>query len=516
MSSSSGPPLEPHHKNKDPRAEIATETTALLTREYSEDAGLDSSDTKDVSTATMFWQEMRTIPTYALPVFSSQILEYSLVVVPVISVGHLSTKGLAAISLGSMTGSVTGYSVLQGLASALDTLLPSAYTSPEPHLVGLWAQRMAVVMTFALLPISFIWMNAERILLTLKQDPEVAHLASLYLRWLMLSLPSYSFNCIGRRYFQSQGLFAVQTRIISVVAPINVLLNYLLVWGPEPIRLGFIGAPIATAMSTWLISLSSILYAVYFIPPKAWHPFTRQMFTNLGLLVRLGVAGIGQIASEWWAWELVALAASFLGPIALASQSILITSGALTYQVPFALAMATSVRTGNLLGAKNARRAGVAANASLVVCLILSLFVSGLYMIFQKSWAQMFNNDPEVIKLVASIIPLIALYQVVDGNAAFTSGIMRAKGQQSIGAILNFTGYYMIGLPFGAWLAFSWGLGLHGLWIGLTIALVYCAVIGSIICLRTDWNKEVEKVVARIAEEDRLRKIAEEENRHLV
>jgi hypothetical protein len=53
------------------------------------------------------------------------------------------------------------------------------------------------------------------------------------------------------------------------------------------------------------------------------------MFTNLGVLVQLGLAGVGtsidfssnfhikwgvlvtgQTATEWWAWELVALAAS--------------------------------------------------------------------------------------------------------------------------------------------------------------------------------------------------------------
>jgi Na+-driven multidrug efflux pump len=38
------------------------------------------------------------------------------------------------------------------------------------------------------------------------------------------------------------------TIVISIVAPLNALLNWALVWGPEPIRLGFIGAPLATAI----------------------------------------------------------------------------------------------------------------------------------------------------------------------------------------------------------------------------------------------------------------------------
>ncbi|EEB98681.1 hypothetical protein MPER_01767, partial [Moniliophthora perniciosa FA553] len=58
-------------------------------------------------------------------------------------------------------------------------------------------------------------------------------------------------------------------------------------------------------------------------------------------------------------------------------------------------------------------------------------------------------------------------------------------------------------VPFGAWLAFKVNLGLHGLWIGLTISLIYCSVFGSVLCLRTDWNREVAKVVERIQNEHR-------------
>jgi MATE family multidrug resistance protein len=64
--------------------------------------------------------------------------------------------------------------------------------------------------------------------LALKQDPEVAHYAATYLRWLLLGLPAYTVNNVARRYFQSQNLFHAPTRIIMLVAPINVVLNYFL------------------------------------------------------------------------------------------------------------------------------------------------------------------------------------------------------------------------------------------------------------------------------------------------
>lgn len=58
------------------------------------------------------------------------------------------------------------------------------------------------------------WFNAESLLLALRQDPEVARLAALYLRWVSMGLPgmnatfseilnidsgkAYAFNCVSR------------------------------------------------------------------------------------------------------------------------------------------------------------------------------------------------------------------------------------------------------------------------------------------------------------------------------
>ncbi|KIL62642.1 hypothetical protein M378DRAFT_165472 [Amanita muscaria Koide BX008] len=45
-------------------------------------------------------------------------------------------------------------------------------------------------------------------------------------------------------------------------------------------------------------------------------------------------------------------------------------------------------------------------------------------------------------------------------------------------------------------------MGLAGLWLGLTASLIYCAALGTYICLRTDWNREVVKVMMRVAKEE--------------
>ncbi|CAL1709268.1 unnamed protein product [Somion occarium] len=460
-----------------PSANENTPLLAPLVPRIAED--VDKIDPDSERLVDLLWEEIRILAKYTLPVFGTHLLEYSLVIASVVSIGHLSTTALAASTLGSMTASVTGFSIIQGLASTLDTMLPSAWTSSQPQLVGLWSQRMAVVMLFAL-------------------EPEVAHLAAIYLKYSVIGLPAYAFNSISRRYFQSQGLFTVPTRVILCVAPINALLNYVLVWGPEPIRLGFIGAPIATAISFNLISLASIIYGVYFVPRTSWHPLSRKCFTSLGVLVQLGLAGVGQTASEWWSWELVGLAASLLGPVALAGQSVLLVSASSTFQAPFALSVATSVRIGNLLGEENAKRAAYAAKGSVLMSVAIGLAWSAMFMVFRRSWAYIFNDDPSVVKLVASILPIVSLFQVFDGLGAVTGGILRAMGKQFTGALLNLSAYYIIGIPFGLWLAFKRDMSLHGLWIGLTVSLVYAATVGVWICLSTDWDREVQKVRERL------------------
>jgi len=135
---------------------------------------------------------------------------------------------------------------------------------------------------------------------------------------------------------------------------------------------------------------------------------------------------------------------------------------------------------------------------SMLLALIFAGISSAIFLIFRHKWGYLFNNDPNVIKLVASIIPLVALFQVFDGLSGVSGGILRARGKQFTGAVLNISAYYVLGIPIGLWLAFRCNMGLHGLWWGLTVSLVYSATVGVWLGLKTDWNREVQKVQKRL------------------
>lgn len=89
------------------------------------------------------WQrETKVLVRYSSPLIVTFVLQYSLNVAGVFTVGHIGKVELGAVSLASVTANITGYAVYQGLATSLDTLCAQAYGSGHKKLVGLQTQRM--------------------------------------------------------------------------------------------------------------------------------------------------------------------------------------------------------------------------------------------------------------------------------------------------------------------------------------------------------------------------------------
>lgn len=446
-------------------------------------------------------REYNILTRYSLPVWGTHLLELSLNVVSVFSIGHLGTIPLAAASLSSMTANVTAFSLLSGFISALDSLLPPAFTQ-QPKRVGVYSQSMSIIVVFLLIPIAIVWINAEPILLSLGQDAEVAKLSGLYLRVMLPGVPAYAGFEVCRRYLQAQGLMSASTMVLLVVSPLNAFLNWLLVWGPDSVRLGFVGAPLASAISNWLMFFLGLAQC-YIAPRTAWgglSPSSAMKKTNLWPCLQLGLYGFLAISSEWWAWEISSLITSQLGTTPLAAQSVLLVCSSITYQQPFAISVAVAVRVGNLLGAHKPSEAKISSNAGLVLSLASGILNSSLVLIFRRPIATLFTKDLEVVDLLTETLPLLALFQIWDGVAGVAGGIMRGTGRQQYGAYLNMVAYYVIALPLGAWITFAGGWGLKGMWVGLTIALAISSLGGLVLCARTNWEYEVKRVQERMNE----------------
>lgn len=177
------------------------------------------------------WQrESKVLVRYASPLILSCVLQYSLNAASIFSVGYLGKVELGAVSLGSMTANITGYAIYQGLATSLDTLCSQAYGSGRKKLVGLQVQRMAYFLWCITIPIGIVWLNAGSILIRIVPDPDVALLASRYLKIILIGAPGYACFESGKRYLQAQGLFSAPLYILLICAPLNALMNWLFVW----------------------------------------------------------------------------------------------------------------------------------------------------------------------------------------------------------------------------------------------------------------------------------------------
>ena len=248
-----------------------------------------------------------------------------------------------------MTASITFYAPCQGLATCLDTLCSQAYGSGHRTLVGLQLQRMCCFLLLLSIPLAAIWVFSEQILAGLVPDRETAALAGLYLRILVFSMPASAvFEC-SKRYMQAQGLFTANTYVLLIAAPFNVFLNWLLVWKLE---LGFIGAPISAVATQWLMPSLLFLYVYFIDGAECWGGFSARIFSNWGPMVRLALPGMIMIEAEFFAFEILTLAAGRFGTSELAAQSILVTMTSTTYQIPFPMSIAASTRVANLIGAK--------------------------------------------------------------------------------------------------------------------------------------------------------------------
>ena len=454
------------------------------------------------------WQrEAKVLAKYSRSLIVTFILQYSLTVASVFTVGHIGKVELGAVSLASMTANITGYAVYQGLATSLDTLCAQAFGSGRKTLVGLQLQRMVYFLWACTIPIGCVWLAGTSILSAIVPEKETAELAGLYLKILLAGAPGYAAFESGKRFVQAQGLFHVNLYVLLICAPLNAVMNYVFVWR---LGWGFVGAPIAVAITDNLLPLILFLY-VYFVDGRqCWGGFSKNALKNWWPMVRLALPGLVMVLAEFLAFEILTLAASWIGSTHLAAQSVLSTITALTFQIPFPMSIAASTRVANLIGATLSEPAKMAAKVALVAAVFVGLLNVTLLSSLRLYIPKLFTSDEDVQNLVAQLLPLCAAFQLWDALAANCNGILRGLGRQEIGGYVNLFAYYavsqdlittafvdannmsQVAMP----ISFGTGFGLHweliGLWIGPAIALFLVFAIEGWFIYKTSWERAVE------------------------
>ncbi|KOM33489.1 hypothetical protein LR48_Vigan01g304500 [Vigna angularis] len=106
----------------------------------------------------------------------------------VVCMGRLGSLELAGGSLAIGFSNITGYSVLSGLAMGMEPLCTQAFGPRNFSLLSLTLHRTIHMLLLFSLPISLLWLNLQPLMLFLRQNPDITHVATLYCRFAIPDL----------------------------------------------------------------------------------------------------------------------------------------------------------------------------------------------------------------------------------------------------------------------------------------------------------------------------------------
>lgn len=442
----------------------------------------------------------------AFPLIFTFILQNSLPLSSIFAISRLGVKELGGLTLGSMTANITGFAAIQGLCTCLDTLCSQAYGAKNYHLVGVLLQRCAIISLLAFMPILILWWQySESILSTMIPENDLCVLASQYLKVVVFGVPGFILFECGKRFLQCQGIFHASTVVLICCAPLNALMSYLLVWS-DTIGIGYLGAPLSITLTYWLMAFGLLFYTIFtknnLNPRKCWHGLIKpcQIFKNWSVMCSLALPSVIMVEAEFLGFELLTIFASHLGTQELAAQSIVSTVASLAYQIPFSISISTSTRVANLIGALSHKTCIITCKVSLLLSFIISFSNMIIIYVFRQKIAGWFSQEADIICLVTNVLPILALMQLFDAFNACTAGCLRGQGRQKIGGYINVFAFYFIGIPISSILTFKLGLGINGLWYGITCSLVVMSIFQGYAVFNCNWSKIMHTAKLRCSE----------------
>ncbi|KAJ8758537.1 hypothetical protein K2173_000258 [Erythroxylum novogranatense] len=468
------------------------------------DGGVERQEQGRVVVVGLRWQvlvpELKQVCYIAGPMVAVTLLQYLLQVICLMMVGHLDELSLSSTAIAISLSSVSGYIVLLGMASALETLCGQAYGAQEYHKLGIETNTAIFCSLLFSIPLSVLWIFMGKLLVLIGQDPAISHKAGTFLACLTPGLFGHAVLQPLIRYYQVQSLVIPLLIGSGVALCIHVPLCWALV---NKTGLGNNGAAFAMCISIWL---NAIFLGVYMkissVCAKTRAPFTREAFRGVGKFFRFAIPSALMICLESWSFELVVLLSGLLPnpEIETSVLSVCLTTISTLFSVANALGAAVSTRVSNELGAGNPQGARIAVYVVMSLAMIETLALSSILFACRSFFGYAFSNDEKVVNYVTKMTPLVCISVILDSLLGTLSGVSRGCGWQHIGAYINLGAYYLLGVPAAAILGFPLNLRGYGLWIGVQLGSSVQIVLLAIVTSCTNWEKQVNKARERIFE----------------
>jgi MATE family multidrug resistance protein len=414
----------------------------------------------------------------AAPVVAVQLGMMTMGLVDTAFVGRVSTEALAAVGVGNLWswGSmVFGLGVLL----AVGPLLAQAHGAGDRDGFGRTLRRGLVIGLGTAVLATVLQLVAEPGLLLFGQDPALAEAAAEYVHRTIPGTLGFYVFAVLREALQS--VHRLRPLVLTIVGAniLNVVADYAMVLGHLGFpALGANGAAWATALARTVMALGVAVagWPVLRDALRGWSVRDLAPRPLLGV-TQLGLPIGGQMFLEFGGFGGVMILMGHIGTAEVAAHQVTIFAAAMAFMVPLGVSQAAGVLVGNAIGSEDTPGARRAAGASMIVGTAWMCLTAALFMAFPEAVARVLTDEPEVIAIAVTLVPLAGVFQVPDGIQVVAGGILRGIADVRVPFGINLVAFWVVSLPFGWWLTFRQDAGPAGLWWGLVGGLGVAAVL---------------------------------------
>ena len=435
----------------------------------------------------------------AVPVVMAELGWMTMGLVDTLMVGRIGPEAIGAVGIGSSL--FMGVCVFaMGLLLGLDTLVSHAFGAGRIDECHRWLGYGVTLSLLLSIPVTVIVLALSSALDHWGLDPVVLRLTQPYLDVLAWSIPPLLLYASFRRYLQGMGVVRPVMAALVLANVLNAFVNWLLIfghWGAP--AMGVRGSAWGTVVAR--VVMASVLLAVIAHRDRSLvtsrvrrlqlgsatnSQLSGASFEPMRRLLALGLPAASQVTLEVGVFAAATALAGRLAPAALAAHQIAVNFVALTFMVPLGIASAGAVRVGHAIGRRDYDGA---ARSGWTAILFGVAFMSGaaaVFLLIPRTLIGAFTSEPAVLSIGVSLLFVGAIFQLFDGVQGVSTGVLRGLGDTRTPMLWNLAGHWFIGLPLGYMLCFVMGLGVVGLWWGLSTGLIICGV-----ALLMAWSRHV-------------------------
>ena len=262
-----------------------------------------------------------------------------------------------------------------------------------------------------------------------------------------------------------------QTMYVSLgMNVVHLILNYILIFGKfgAP-ALGVEGAAISSVISRALAAIVFfwLLYQALEVRVKIQYYYTFSK-DYIRKILQIGIpSALEQVLYQ--TCQIVFLYyVTYIGAESLAARQYAVNISMFTYLFAMAIGMGTAILIGRHVGAGEQdiayKRVWFSVKAALVFTVVMVILVT----LFRKPLIGLFTDNPEIIKIGASVLLLSILLETGRTINITIINCLRAAGDARFPVKIGFISMICMSLPLGYLFVFVMDLGLVGVWLAIS------------------------------------------------